>query len=140
MFVKNFKYTDFNGVEREENIRFHLTKAEIYEMALTTEGGLAELIDRIVKANDRVEIIKIFKEIILKSYGEMSPDGKYFLKEDENGNPLSRKFAQTEAYSMLFTELAEDDKAASEFINGIMPRELIEEAKSKGLLTDINIK
>ena len=140
MFVKNFKYTDFNGVEREENIRFHLTKAEIYEMELTTEGGLAELINRIVKANDSVEIIKIFKEIILKSYGEMSPDGKYFLKEDENGNPLSRKFAQTEAYSMLFTELATDDKAASEFINGIMPRELIEEAKSKGLLTDVNIK
>ena len=63
-------------------------------------------------------IIKVFKELVLKAYGEKSPDGKRFIKSDE----LSTAFAQTEAYSELFMKLATDDKAAADFVNGIIPK------------------
>lgn len=123
MIAKTVKYNDFNGVEREEKFFFNLTKAEITEMELSTTGGLAENIKKIVEAQDTPAIIKIFKELILKSYGEKSLDGKRFRKVDDAGVPLSIAFSETEAYSNLFMELATDDKAAAEFVNGIIPSE-----------------
>lgn len=117
MLKKKLTYTDYNATERTEDFYFNLTKAEIMEMELGTSGGLAEMIQRIVDAQDAPSIIKVFKDLILKAYGEKSPDGKRFVKSKE----LSEAFSQTEAYSQLFMELATDADAAAEFVNGIMP-------------------
>ena len=117
MLKKTIKYTNYNGVELTEDFYFNLTKAEIMEMELGTSGGLAEMINRIVAAQDAPAIITVFKDLILKAYGEKSADGKYFRKSKE----ISEAFAQTEAYSILFMELATDADAAAKFINGIVP-------------------
>lgn len=122
MYVKNMTYKDFNDEERNEDFFFNLTKAEITEMELSTEGGLGATIERITKAKDTPAIIKIFKELILKSYGVKSPDGKRFIKSPE----LSEEFAQTNAYSDLFVALASDSKEAAAFVNGIMPADVKE--------------
>lgn len=118
MLKKTITYVDFNGIERKEDFYFNLSKAEITEMELSTDGGLVERINRIVAAKDVPEIIKVFKQLILDSYGEKSLDGKRFIKSKE----LSEAFSQTNAYSILFMELAVDDVAAAEFINGIVPK------------------
>lgn len=117
-------YKDFNDEERNEDFFFNLTKAEITEMELSTEGGLGATIERITKAKDTPSIIKIFKELILKSYGVKSPDGKRFIKSPE----LSEEFAQTNAYSDLFVKLASDSSEAAAFVNGIMPADIKETA------------
>lgn len=117
MLKKTMTYTDYNGVERTEDFYFNLTHAEAMEMELSVNGGLTETIKRIVAAQDMPTLIKIFKEIILKAYGEKSPDGKYFHKSKE----LFERFSQTEAYSKLFMELATNDKAAADFVNAIVP-------------------
>ena len=127
MLQKSIKYVDYNGVEREEVFLFNLTKAELMEMELGTTGGLTEMIQKIIQTKDQPSIIKIFKELILKAYGEKSADGKRFIKTDEHGNPLSRAFSETEAYSNLFMELSIDDKAAAAFVNGIIPEGLSKE-------------
>lgn len=127
MLQKSIKYVDYNGVEREEVFLFNLTKAELMEMELGTTGGLTEMIQKIIQTKDQPSIIKIFKELILKAYGEKSADGKRFIKTDEHGNPLSRAFSETEAYSNLFMELSTDDKAAAAFVNGIIPEGLSKE-------------
>ena len=124
MITKTIKYTDYNGVEREEKFLFNLSKAELMEMQLGTSGGLSETIQQIINTKDTPAIIKIFKDLLLKSYGEKSADGKRFMKVDEKGNPLSIGFSQTEAYSQLFMELAKKKKKAIEFINGIIPSDL----------------
>ena len=124
MLKKTIKYTDYNGVEREEEFLFHLSKAELMEMEMGTTGGLAESIQKIVAAQDTPAIIKIFKDIILKAYGEKSADGKRFIKVDDNGIKLSNAFTQTEAYSNLFMELATDADAAAKFIKGIIPSDI----------------
>ena len=123
MYKKTITYPDYNGNEIKEDFYFNLTKAEILEMQLEKEGGLAEKIQAIVDSKNVPELIKIFKELILRSYGKKSDDGKRFIKSPE----LSREFTQTEAYSELFMELATDSDAASAFINGIIPANLAKE-------------
>ena len=124
MLKKTITYHDYNGVEYTQDFYFNLSKAEIMEMELGTTGGLAEMIQKIVAAQDAPSIIKVFKDLILKSYGEKSADGKRFVKSDE----ISTAFSQTEAYSELFMELATNAEAAAAFVNGIVPAEMAKEA------------
>ena len=123
MFKKTITYEDYNGVKRTEDFHFHFSKAEIIEMQLSTAGGLDATIKRIVAANNEPEIIRYFKDLVLKAYGEKSADGR--MKSPE----ISRAFAETEAYSVLFMELATDAKAAAEFVNGLLPADVREQAK-----------
>lgn len=128
MLKKSITYVDYNDEERTEDFYFNLTSAELSEMELSTDGGLGEYIKKIVSAKDMPSIIKVFKNLLLKSYGEKSADGRRFIKSEE----LSTAFSQTEAYSQLFMELATDDKAASEFINGIVPKAAAEALAKQG--------
>lgn len=118
MLKKTITYIDYEDNERTEDFRFNLTEAEIAEMEMSAQGGMEKMIKRIVDARDSEKLVKLFKELILKAYGEISPDGKRFVKSKE----LSEAFSQTEAYSQLFMELATDADAASAFVNGIMPK------------------
>ena len=117
MLKKTITYIDYNGTERKEDFYFNLSKAEIMEMEMGTTGGMVEMLNKIVAAQDAPAIIDMFKKMILKAYGEKSADGKRFIKSKE----LSEAFSQTEAYSQLFMELATDADAASKFVNGIVP-------------------
>lgn len=118
MYAVTKTYKDFNGVERTETKLFNLTETEVMEMELGTAGGVAEMLQRIVDAKDQPTIIKFFKEFILKAYGEKSADGTYFEKSEE----ISRKFACTQFYNLLFMELATDDSKAVEFVNHVIPK------------------
>ena len=118
MLKKTIKYTDYDGNEREEDFYFNLSKAEVTEMELSKEGGMSEYIKKISATQNAPELIKLFKEIITKSYGEKSLDGKRFIKNKE----LTEAFIQTEAYSELSIELASNADEAAKFINGIMPK------------------
>lgn len=129
MITETIKYTDYNGNEREEKFMFNLTKAELMEMEMSTTGGLTEMIKKIVEAQDSPAIVKIFKELLLKAYGEKSADGKRFVKINDAGVPLSIGFSQTEAYSQLFMKLATDADAAAKFINGVVPSEIGNQTK-----------
>lgn len=110
-------YEDYNGATRTEDFYFNLTQAEVTEMEVSVDGGLVEMIKRVTAAQDGKQIISIFKDVILRAYGEKSPDGKRFIKTQE----IRDAFAQTQAYSDLFMELATDAEAAARFINGIIP-------------------
>ncbi len=120
MLKKTVTYVDYNGVERTEDFYFNLSKAEVAEMELSVEGGFSKMLEEIVKTKDNVRIMELFKQMVLKAYGEKSADGKRFVKSKE----LSEAFSQTEAYSEIFMELALDEKAAAAFVNGIMPANL----------------
>lgn len=132
MITKTIKYTDYNGVEREEKYLFNLTKAELMEMELGTTGGLAETIKNIIEAQDVPKIQELFKKLLLKSYGVKSDDGKKFLKIDKDGTPLSNEFSQSAAFSELYMELATDADKATEFVKGIVPADIdTEKANNK---------
>ena len=124
MIKKTVTYTDYNEVERTENFYFNLSKAEVLEMEMSTAGGMAESIQKIIDAKDMPAIIRVFKDLVLKAYGVKSDDGRRFIKSKE----LSEEFAQTEAYSQIFMELATNADEAAKFVNGIVPADLAQKA------------
>lgn len=117
MLKKTIEYKDYNDTLRKEDFYFNLTEAEVVEMETEQTGGLAEMITRAVNAKDMPSVIRIFKDLVLRAYGEKSLDGRRFIKNDE----VRDAFAQTEAYSILFMELATDADAAAAFVKGILP-------------------
>lgn len=120
MLKKTITYTDYDGLERTEEFRFNLTKAELMDMELTTVGTFSKLMQKIIDEKDMVRLAKYFKELILKSYGVKSDDGKRFIKSPE----LSEAFSQTEAYSELYMELLGKSEYAVKFIQQVMPKDL----------------
>lgn len=132
MYKKTITYEDYNNVTRTEDFYFNLTQAELAEMEFGTSGGLADMLTQISKSMDQPSIIAMFKKIILAAYGVKSPDGKYFRKNEE----IRNDFMSTEAYSILFMELASDSDSASEFINGVIPK--IEQKNQPAIISPSN--
>ena len=117
MFKHTIKYTDYNGQERSEQFYFNLSKAELMEMELSTQAGVEEMIRVLIATNDNAKIVKVFKDLILKSYGIKSEDGRRFIKSDE----LRNQFEQSEAYSECFMQMvANEDNLQNKFINGVI--------------------
>jgi len=119
MLKKTVTYKDYDENERTEDFYFNLTKAEVFELELgSVKGKLTDMIEKIVKENNNQELIKLFKKVVLMAYGQKSLDGRTFIKNDE----IRAEFEQTEAYSVIFMELATDADAAVSFFNGIIPQ------------------
>lgn len=127
MLKKTITYVDYDGEERVEDFYFNLTKAELTEMNLSVNGGLLATIEKISQEKDMPKMIQIFKDLILKSYGEKSLDGKRFIKNAQ----LTEEFTQTEAYSQLFMLLATNADEAAAFIAGIVPKDISESIKDQ---------
>lgn len=125
MLKKTIQYTNYNGEDVKKDFYFNLSKAEILEMEMSYPGGFAAMIQSVVDAKDAPQIMKIFKDLIKKAYGEKSADGEHFAKSEA----ISEAFTQTEAYSVLFMELVTDDKAAANFINAIVPVDMAQNNK-----------
>lgn len=120
MYTMTRTYTDWNGMERTEEFRFNLTKAALMEMQYEQEGGMKEYLQKIIDSKNQKELMKMFKDLVLRAYGEKSDDGKYFIQNEET----KARFAATPVYSEIFMELSTDANKASEFVNGIMPVDL----------------
>lgn len=130
MLKKTITYTDYNDVVRKEDFYFNLSKADLIFMDGTQVGGMRQRLEKIIQSQDNVAITEVFRDLIRRSYGERSEDGRRFIKSEE----LSDAFEQTEAYSELVVELLSDPNKASEFVNGILPKDLMDQVeKMKGV-------
>lgn len=118
MLKKTITYTDYDGNSRTEDFWFNLSKAEIIRLEYSESGGMEKLLNKMIAEQDSKKLMSMFETLILTAYGEKSGDGKRFIKSEE----LSTAFKQTEAYSELIVELLSDEKAASEFVNKVMPQ------------------
>lgn len=124
MLKKTITYTDYLGTTRIEDKYFNLSKSELSEMQMSVDGGLDKWLDKIMKGKSNREIYNTFVEIVDKAYGELSPDGKYHLKEDEEGHKLYKKFKQSPAYDALMDDICQNESTIAEFCKGILPKNL----------------
>jgi hypothetical protein len=131
MYQKKIAYKDFLGNDRERTFLFNLTEAELVEMQSSVPGGLAEYGRRIIESQNVPEVMKLFKELILMSYGELSPDGDMFIKKDKDGHRLADDFAQTNAYVKLYMEFIEHPEEGAKFFNSVIPAEISEKAAAE---------
>ena len=124
MLHEKIKYTDYDGNTVEEVFDFNLSKAELMKMELSTQGGVAGMINTLIKTRDSAAIMETIERFILMAYGEKSTDGKRFIKSPE----MSEAFKQTEAFSELYCKLVTNAEAAAKFINSVVPPEIAAEA------------
>lgn len=127
MFKHTVKYADWNGVEKERDLYFNLTQTELNKLQMAFPGGLDAILDRIVKAKDNVEILKMFDIVVERSYGVKSDDGERFMK----GPEVYRTFEESMAYDEFFKWLTENEKNAATFFNSIIPQSLKEEVEKQ---------
>lgn len=121
MYVKAIKYVDYNGDTKTKNFYFNLTKTELAKMNLSAEGGMKEVIKKMINEDDNKKIVELFEQIVLGAYGEKSADGESFLKSDE----IRQRFQCHPAYDALFMELLEGgEKSIAEFINAVVPTDI----------------
>lgn len=113
-------YTDYDDNQRTEDFYFNYSEAELTDLQFSVSGGLAGMIDKIIKTNDMPKLVELFRELIQKAYGEKSNDGRRFIKSSE----LTKEFTETVAYSQIYMRLATDSKAAQEFINKVVPKSM----------------
>ena len=113
-------YTDYDDNQRTEDFYFNYSEAELTDLQFSVSGGLAGMIDKIIKTNDMPKLVELFRELIQKAYGEKYNDGRRFMKSPE----LTKEFTETVAYSQIYMRLATDSKAAQEFINKVVPKSM----------------
>lgn len=138
MIKKTIKYIDWNGVEREEDFYFNLTKTELARMQFEEDGDYSTRVRNIIRAKDTSAIMKIFESIVLSAYGEKSEDGRRFIKSPE----ISKAFTETSAYDQLYFDLLSNPDEFSDFVNKLIPSDLanrVEELKASGKLSDVVI-
>lgn len=121
MYKRVVTYEDYDGNKRTEEHYFHLNKAEILQW-LTCNGGFTidKQLQRLYEASRGRDIMEVFEDLLKRSYGKKSLDGRRFDKSEE----LWQDFKATEAYSIIYTELITDAKKAGAFINAIIPNNL----------------
>lgn len=124
MIKKQITFTDLLGEQRTEDFYFHITKAELMDMELESGGSFSERVQKLVDAKDYTELVKLFKDFIIKAYGERTSDGRGFIKKPE----LTEAFVASEAFSELYLELASNTDAGAEFIKGIVPADVAAKA------------
>lgn len=134
MIKKSITYTDHNGKEHTEDFHFNISKGEflLWEMEAVdaqTEG-MTDKIERLMRTRDGKEIVAVFKDLVAKSYGIKTADGR-FMKEDADGRPLVVHFRSTEAYDELVYELATNAEGGAQFINGIAPKAVRDDVKKE---------
>lgn len=127
MFKKTITYTDYDGNERTEEFRFNLSKAEYLMFENSVIGGMSKEIEQAMAMQNGPRILEIFKDLVDRSYGVKSSDGRRFIKSPE----LLQEFRETEAYVNFFMELVTDPEAGKAFLRGVSPAELVAELDKK---------
>lgn len=135
MFRKTIRFQNFDGDTVEREFYFHMSKAELLEMA-ADGNSMMERIKRIIATNDGKAILQEYRAIIKASVGMRSEDGQRFIKDEEAQSYL----LDSPAYDELLMELCTDADASANFVNQLIPEKMQKEmqealAKQKGSST-----
>ena len=120
MLERTFEYIGYDGQPKKDTYYFDLNEAELFEMDLSSIYGFKGQMERLLKEERTAEIVDMFKGIILGAVGEVSPDGRRFIKNDK----IREDFHRSKAYSKLFVELVSSGEKFAEFLRGAIPEEI----------------
>jgi hypothetical protein len=125
MLKHEISYTNFDDEKVTETFYFNISKSELVELDVEHQEGMYEWLQTMQKTNDKKTLFHEFKKIVLMAYGQKSPDGKRFIKNDE----LREEFSQSAAFEELFVQLMTDETVIATFIKGVLPKDLSEEVE-----------
>lgn len=135
MLKKTVQYTDFDGNDRTEELYFNLTQTELVEMAMELPDGIADSVGsdptkidenaaavKLMEALGDKGVLSFIKNLLLKSYGIKSEDGRRFEKSEK----ISTEFSQTLAFDTILMDLMSNDVEAANFVNNVIPSKLVD--------------
>jgi hypothetical protein len=135
MIRRLIAFTDFNGEAQVEEHFFHMGKSELLNMELGVDGGMEAMLKTLVANENQSGMIGVIKDIIVKSYGVKSPDGKRFEKTDA----IRDAFLESPAFDALFMEMITNVEGAIEFMNGILPKDLADASQVRKAVQDAKL-
>lgn len=126
MLERTFTYEGFDGKMHTDKWNFYLSKADLLEINVESFVGLDVLLKRLFDSQNGREIMSIIREIVLRSVGKPSADGRRFIRTPE----LRDEFYQTEAYTQLMLEMFEDPNKVNEFLISVVPSDMAEKIRA----------
>jgi hypothetical protein len=131
MYKKTITFKDLEGNNISRDFYFNLSKPELIKLDASVPGGMQNYIKKTQEEKNIGGLLNFIESFITMAYGEKGDDGISFIKV-RNGEKLGENFKQTNAYEVLFTELVngtDNGAAFTEFLNGVIPSDLMSQAK-----------
>lgn len=135
MIKKTINFDDLNGNPATTDAYFNLTKFDIAKLDVEYEDvkfidengetltGTQAVIKDIIANPSGKKILAFIENLIQKSYGKRVDDVE-FRKSPE----ILASFMATDAYSELILSFVNNTEELTKFINGIIPKKLLDEA------------
>lgn len=123
MLEKKISYEDFNGNKVTETFYFHMSKDDVAEFKYRKDGSdIVDVISRIMSTENVRGVLDILKELARAGVGRKGEiQGRSVFIKDQEAKDL---LFYTDAYSELMMELIENPTAASDFIAGMLPKDM----------------
>ena len=125
MLKRHITYEDYDGVTREMDAEFNISKSEGAILSAKKINGVpyAEALQKMVDEQNVEAMLNIFREITIMAYGVRSEDKTRFIKDTGDGVQFSagRAFSQTPAFDELFMDILQEENGLVNFFNGVLP-------------------
>lgn len=125
MIKQTVAYTNLDGQVATEDLYFNLNKAELIDLELEQERSMSDMLKEVGEDPTAKDVLWMLKTFVHRSYGKRSEDGRKFVKN----KAVLEDFIDSEPYSEFLWGLINDPKKAMEFITGLMPADIMEQAK-----------
>ncbi|QGZ17250.1 hypothetical protein SEA_GIANTSBANE_46 [Arthrobacter phage Giantsbane] len=130
MIKKTLTFKNFRKETETEDFYFNMSEGELTLMQVRAidqkNESFSDKLDKISKGLQGSELADVIEDLVLRSYGVKSSDGKKFRKNAE----ILEDFTSSGAYSVLITELFSIEGSLTEFINGVVPDDLVKSANT----------
>lgn len=126
MFKKTVEFEDLDGNKQSKDFYFHISKAELLELASSADDMQAR-IKRIIEANDGGAILKELRDLIKMAVGVRSEDGQRFIKDESAQSTL----LDSPAFDELLMELATSADASADFVRQLIPEKMQREMQEQ---------
>jgi hypothetical protein len=141
MIKKDVTFVNFNDEKETETFWFHISKSNLTDHMVRLKPKFEDAKKRLegekkeLTIEDVYLILDLIKEITKLAYGERSEDGKRFRQTEE----VWQNFRDSAAYDALLTGFMEDPASGMEFMQAVMPKDLIEQATNELAFADGNV-
>lgn len=117
-------YDDYEGRPRVETHYFNLNQTEVNLLNARYGGSLQNTLARLTMTENPKEMMEILMDVFKTAYGRMDDDRVHFRKSEQ----IWDDFASTPAFDKLFVETMSSDEKSAEFIRGVLPKKMAENA------------
>lgn len=125
MLKKDITYTNFNDEQVTVTEYFNLNKTQAMRY-VSSGGGLDQYVQKLIDEKDNDKFIDFVEDLIYRSYGKRDPENPDVF---DTSVEAKEAFFKTPQCDELTYQLLTVDGAFTDFIMGIMPKDIRDRMK-----------